>query len=99
MESIDISIGDTGPVFTPYRIDTKICPPLVSALLLLFPLVSFIFYCVKTASVRAATLWNNWLLQNQVNVHECIVTKIRWCTYNTYTIVLWQNLCAASHKN
>ncbi len=25
MTSIGIGIGDTGPVFTPYRVDTKMC--------------------------------------------------------------------------
>ncbi len=41
----------------------------VAILLLLFCLFSIIFYCKRTAQASAATLWNNWLVQYQVNTH------------------------------
>ncbi len=37
--------------------------------LLLFRLFSLVFYCETMAWVSVATLWNNWLVQNQVNAH------------------------------
>ncbi len=44
-------------------------------LLLLLRLFSFVFYCETTPQANAATLWNNWLVQNQVNAHVRPVRK------------------------